>query len=139
MRSQALGAKRAVLAAPTYHFYREGQQLASFSGALPNKLVELLDTHKGETPAKRGGSKLLTLLGVLLAGSACIVFLNAQGSKPAPAPPVVAPSPLPQEDTAAGGEDTAVAAVVDGEATRELQPPGKKQATGPSKGARLAQ
>ena len=113
-----------------------GQLLASFSGAMPNRLVELLDLHKGDTQAKRGGRKLLALLGILLAGGACIVLLNAQ-PQPAAAPPVVPPSPPPQEDEAAGGAE-AVAAP-DGEPTREPQSPVKKQASSPSKGARLEQ
>lgn len=40
--------KKAVLAAPTYHFYRAGVLLASFSGAMPSRIVELLDAHKGD-------------------------------------------------------------------------------------------
>lgn len=117
-----------------------GELLASFSGAMPNKLVELLDTHKGETPVKRGGSKLLTLLGVLAVGGALIVFLNTRSSQPAPAPPVV-PSPLPQEEGAAGGAsaEDAVAPPSDAVPTREPQQPAKKQAASPSKGARHAQ
>lgn len=131
-----------MLAAPTYHFYRAGELLASISGARPNELVELLEAHRGEAPARRGGSKLLSLLGVLLAGGALLVFSNARSSKPAlPVPP----SPPPQDDVSAqaSAEDAAAADAAPpadaAEPARELQPPVKKQAGGPSKGARHEQ
>ena len=136
-----MGAKRAVMVAPTFHYYRGGQLLATFSGAMPNKLVELLDEHKGKTPRKRGGSKLLTLLGVLTVGGALLVFFNSRGSKPAPAPPVTPSPPPPQEEAAAEASagDEAVPPPPDAAPTREPQAPVKKQAAGPSKGARHAQ
>jgi hypothetical protein len=97
--------------------------------------------HKGEVPAKRGVSKLTALLGVLLAGGAWIVYSNARSSQPAPAS-AVAPSPPPLEEAAVGANAEDAAAVPpapEERTTRELQPPVKKQATTPSKGARPAQ
>jgi hypothetical protein len=82
---QALGAKKAVLAAPTYHFYRAGELVTSFSGAMPHRLIELLDTHKGAAEAKRGGTKLMALLGILAAGGAALALANSLSSKRAAA------------------------------------------------------
>ena len=133
MRSQALGAKRAILSAPTYHFYRASELLASFAGAMPNRLVELIEEHRGEETAKRGGRKLLALLGVLLAGGALLAFSNARSSQPAPALPVPS-SPPPKEEAAAEASAQDAAPPADAaEPARELQ------ASGPSKGARHEQ
>ena len=135
---QALGAKKAVLAAPTYHFYRAGELLTSMSGAMPHRLIELLDEHKGKAAAKRGGTKLLALLGMLLAGGAVLAWSNSQSSpaKKAPAPPIeaaVAAQPPPER-----ADENATQPAAEGEPAHELPAaPAQKAASSPSAGARL--
>ena len=133
--AQALGAKRAVLAAPTYHFYRAGEMVTSFSGAMPHRLIELLDTHKGKAEAKRGGTKLMALLGILAAGGAALALSNALSrAKPAaPAAAIEAAPPPPPERA----EEHAADPAAEGEGARELAAPVKKAASSPSAGARL--
>ena len=133
--AQALGAKRAVLAAPTYHFYRAGEMVTSFSGAMPHRLIELLDTHKGKAEAKRGGTKLMALLGILAAGGAALALSNALSrAKPAaPAAAIEAPPPPPPERA----EENAADHAAESEGARELAAPVKKAASSPSAGARL--
>ena len=127
---QALGAKKAVLAAPTYHFYRAGELVTSFSGAMPHRLIELLDTHKGAAEAKRGGTKLMALLGILAAGGAALALANSLSSKRAA--PAAAPLPPPVHAAEPAAEPAA-----ESEAARELHAPVKKVASSPSAGARL--
>ncbi len=62
--------KNSILSAPTYHFYRGGALLDSFSGAIPQKLMELLQKHKPDAGPARANWKLLALTGVLVAGVA---------------------------------------------------------------------
>ena len=134
MPRQTLGAKKAVLAAPTYHFYRAGELVTSFSGAMPHRLIELLDTHKGKAEAKRGGTKLMALLGILAAGGAALALANALSSKPAAPAAAIEAAPVPPP---AHADEPAAEPAADSEAARELHAPVKKAASGPSAGARL--
>jgi hypothetical protein len=152
--AQALGAKNAVLSAPTYHFYRKGAPrrcaplaapisdaagrlssgalLDSFSGALPHKLMELLGKHKGDAPAQRGGLKLLALLVAVSAGvAAALVF----GAQPAPPPP---PPPPPQTRTDEDDREPPAAPLADEGDPQRRVAPAKKAAGEPSKGAQMA-
>ena len=132
---QTLGAKKAVLAAPTYHFYRAGELVTSFSGAMPHRLIELLDTHKGKADAKRGGTKLMALLAILAAGGAALALSNAL-SRAKPAAPAAAFEASPPPPPVHAAENAAEPGA-EGEATRELAAPVKKAASSPSAGARL--
>jgi len=69
----ALGLKNNVLNAPTYAFYRRGLLLESFSGAIPQRLLELLAKHKGQRPSGAPW-KLLSL------GAVALVTLVAAAS-----------------------------------------------------------
>jgi len=62
-----------VLNAPTYAFYRRGLLLESFSGAIPQRLLELLAKHKGQRPTGAPW-KLLSL------GAVALVTLVAAAS-----------------------------------------------------------
>lgn len=120
--------KHSILSAPTYHFYRGGVLVESFSGAVPQKLLELLAKHKDPAGTRASSWKLVALTGLLVTG----VALALRGGRPSQREEAVtAPATAAAEQPAASGAGTGE----EEEAPPVRQGPAAKPASAPSRGA----
>jgi hypothetical protein len=116
-----------------------GTLLDSFSGALPQKLMELLARHKGEGSKPRANWLLVALLGGV---AAAVTFAVRAALQDAPAAHQAAASrpaaPASSRQGDASGDAVAAPLPPPEEQEERVRAPAKKSGSGPSKGARQA-
>ena len=106
----------------------------SFSGAVPQKLMELLAKHKGDAP-RRGPWVLLALLAGV-AGAGAWAIASAMRDVSAPEPPAPPPAGTALAADAAPGVAEVDALPGPPAAEGAARAPAKKASAAPSKGAR---